>query len=104
MTGGTCEILQRIHSADCFPPVSKFIELVNPARASLFQDTAVFMNQTSGLFHIPFEYTSGLLSGHPSSKRRGLLFSCLTLLCIYLIKLQQKPSGASGLAGMRVGL
>ena len=51
-------------------PSEHFIEPVNLPRAYLLQDTGVLVNRGSGLFHIPFEYTSSLLSGRLGSKRR----------------------------------
>lgn len=46
------------------------MEHVNPPRAYLLQGTGVCVNQGSGLFPIPFEYTSSLLSGCLGSKQR----------------------------------
>lgn len=47
-----------------FPPVSNFMELVNPPRAHLLQDTGVLMSRGSGWFHTPCGYPSSLFHIH----------------------------------------
>lgn len=91
----------------------QFYRTCKPAQGLPLTDAGVLVDWGSGLFHIPFEYTSSLLSGRLGSTQRVEVCSSFVqcrwagfskTICIYLIRLQQKWSGASELDYMRVGL